>query len=194
MGPGFLLPAILFQIGRMYRLFAALPVDPDIAPGLKALQTGLAGASWRPERNFHITLRFFGDLGYSQARDLDDLLGEIRAPALEIRLEGVGWFGRREPSAVWARVRETDELRALAGQCERAARRLGLPADRRNFTPHVTLAYLHGTTPQEVAAWAEPRHAYCSDTFWVDSFHLYSSHMGDGPSRYVAEADYVLGG
>ena len=194
MGPGFLLPAILFQIGRMYRLFAALPVDPDIAPGLKALQTGLAGASWRPERNSHITLRFFGDLGYSQARDLDDLLGEIRAPALEIRLEGVGWFGRREPSAVWARVRETDELRALAGQCERAARRLGLPADRRNFTPHVTLAYLHGTTPQEVTAWAEPRHAYCSDTFWVDSFHLYSSHMGDGPSRYVAEADYVLGG
>ncbi len=194
MGPGFLLPAILFQIGRMYRLFAALPVDPDIAPGLKALQTGLAGASWRPERNFHITLRFFGDLSHMQARDLDDLLGDIRAPGLEIRLEGVGWFGRREPSAVWARVRETDELRALAGQCERAARRLGLPADRRNFTPHVTLAYLHGTTPQEVTAWAEPRHAYCSDAFWVDSFHLYSSHMGDGPSRYVAEADYVLGG
>ena len=176
----------------MYRLFAALPVDPDIAPGLKALQTGLSGASWRPERNFHITLRFFGDLNHVQARDLDDLLGDIRAPALEIRLEGIGWFGRREPSAVWARVRETDELRALAGQCERAARRLGLPADRRNFTPHVTLAYLHGTTPQEVAAWAEPRHAYCSDAFWADSFHLYSSHRGDGPSRYVAEADYVL--
>ena len=178
----------------MYRLFAALPVDPDIAPGLTALQTGLAGASWRPERNFHITLRFFGDLGHSQARDLDDLLGDIRAPGLEIRLQGVGWFGRREPSAVWARVRETDELRALASQCERAARRLGLPADRRNFTPHVTLAYLHGTTPQEVTAWAEPRHAYSSDAFWVDSFHLYSSHRGDGPSRYVAEADYVLGG
>ncbi len=176
----------------MYRLFAALPVDPDIAPGLKALQTGLSGASWRPERNFHITLRFFGDLNHVQARDLDDLLGDIRAPALEIRLEGIGWFGRREPSAVWARVRETDELRALAGQCERAARRLGLPADRRNFTPHVTLAYLHGTTLPEVSGWAEPRHAYCSDSFWVDSFHLYSSHMGDGPSRYVAEADYVL--
>ena len=109
MGPGFLLPAILIEIGRMYRLFAALPVDPDIAPGLKALQTGLSGASWRPERNFHITLRFFGDLNHVQARDLDDLLGDIRAPALEIRLEGIGWFGRREPSAVWARVRETDE-------------------------------------------------------------------------------------
>ena len=178
---------------HMYRLFAALPVDPDIAPGLKALQTGLAGASWRPERNFHITLRFFGDLSHGQARDLDDLLGEIKSPALEIWLEGIGWFGRREPQSVWARVRKTDELIALASRCERAARRLGLPADRRNFTPHVTLAYLHGTTPEDVTAWAEPRHAYRSDAFWVNSFHLYSSHMGNCPSRYVAEADYVLG-
>ena len=103
----------------MYRLFAALPVDPAIVPALRALQTGLTGASWRPERNFHITLRFFGDLSHSQARDLDDLLGEIQAPALEIWLEGIGW---------------------------------------------------------------------------VNTFHLYSSHMGDGPSRYVAEADYVLEG
>lgn len=178
----------------MYRLFAALPVDPAIVPALRALQTGLTGASWRPERNFHITLRFFGDLSHSQARDLDDLLGEIQAPALEIWLEGIGWFGRREPSSVWVRVRQTDELSALAGQCERAARRLGLPADRRNFTPHVTLAYLHGATPEDVTAWAEPRHAFRSDAFWVNTFHLYSSHMGDGPSRYVAEADYVLEG
>ena len=177
----------------MYRLFAALPGDPIIVPGLKALQTVLPGASWRPERNFHITLRFFGDLSHSQARDLDDLLGEIRSPALEIWLEGIGWFGRREPSSVWARVRQTDELSALAAQCERAARRLGLPADRRNFTPHVTLAYLHGTTPEDVTTWAAPRHAYRSDAFWVNSFHLYSSHRGDGPSRYVAEGDYVLG-
>ena len=177
----------------MYRLFAALPVPPDITTGLKALQKGLVGASWRPERNFHITLRFFGDLTHEHARDLDDMLGEIRAPEMELRLEGVGWFGRREPSAVWARVRETDELRALSGQCGRAARRLGLSPDRRPFLPHVTLAYLHGATPEEVTAWAQPRHAYCSEAFWADSFHLYSSHSGKGPSRYVAEADYVLG-
>ena len=176
----------------MYRLFAALPVPETFHPGLVETQAGLAGASWRPAENFHITLRFFGDVSHASARDLDELLSEISCPPFEVSLEGMGWFGRREPTAVWARVRESDALRALSAQCERAARRLGLPADRRNFTPHVTLAYLHGTTLPEVSGWAEPRHAYCSDSFWVDSFHLYSSHMGDGPSRYVAEADYVL--
>jgi 2'-5' RNA ligase len=50
----------------MYRLFAALPVPEDLWEGLAALQDGLPGASWRPEENFHITLRFFGDLTHAR--------------------------------------------------------------------------------------------------------------------------------
>ena len=177
----------------MYRLFAALPVPTEMWPGLIARQTGLTGASWRPEENFHITLRFFGDLTHHTARDLDDLLGEIFAQRFELELEGMGWFGRREPSAVWARVRENEALGALSAQCERSARRLGLPPDKRPFTPHVTLAYLHGTPLEDARNWVEANQTYRSGPFTADSFHLYSSHMGAGPSRYVAEADYVLG-
>ncbi|MAN67337.1 RNA 2',3'-cyclic phosphodiesterase [uncultured Hyphomonas sp.] len=176
----------------MYRLFAALPVPEEFHPGLVETQTGLSGASWRPAKNFHITLRFFGDVSHASARDLDELLAEISCPPFEVSLEGMGWFGRREPTAVWARVRESDALRALSAQCERAARRLGLEPDRRPFTPHVTLAYLHGTPLDETRAWVERHHAYRSGPFWAEGFHLYSSHSGKGPSRYVAEADYVL--
>lgn len=189
---------VFFWPGRlfnhvMYRLFAALPVPDEIHPGLIATQTGLSGASWRPPRNFHITLRFFGDVSHTLARDLDELLAGISCPPFEVSLEGMGWFGRREPSAVWARVAENDTLRTLSAHCERAARRLGLPPERRPFTPHVTLAYLHGTPLDEARAWVERHHAYRSGGFWARGFHLYSSHMGNGPSRYVAEADYVLG-
>jgi 2'-5' RNA ligase len=177
----------------MYRLFAALPVPEDLWGGLAALQTNLPGASWRPEENFHITLRFFGDLSHSQARDLDELLAEIRCAPFEISMEGAGWFGRREPSAVWARVRENDALRSLSAQCERAARRLGLAPDKRPFNPHVTLAYLHEATLEDTRKWVETHQAYRSDRFTADSFHLYSSHSAKGrPSRYEAEADYVL--
>ena len=177
----------------MYRLFAALPIPDEIHAGLVERQTSLSGASWRPPRNFHITLRFFGDVSHASARDLDELLAEICCAPFELSLEGMGWFGRREPTAVWARVRECDSLRALSAQCERAARRLGLQPDRRPFTPHVTLAYLHGTLLDEATAWVERNNDYRGGPFWAEGFHLYSSHMGNGPSRYVAEADYVLG-
>ena len=176
----------------MYRLFAALPVPEDLHDGLIDTQTDLPGASWRPAENFHITLRFFGDVTHARARDLDELLAGISCAPFEISLEGMGWFGRREPSAVWARVRENDALRSLSAQCERVARQLGLDPDRRPFTPHVTLAYLHGTSLAAARAWIERHHAYRSGPFWAEGFHLYSSHTGKGPSRYVAEADYVL--
>lgn len=177
----------------MLRLFAALPVPPEVSRPLLKLQKDLPGASWRPEENFHITLCFYGDLNHSAARDLDELLGEIEAPVLGLALEGAGWFGRREPTAVWARVRESDELRGLASACERAARRLGIPLERRPFTPHVTLAYCHGTLLEEARVWTERHQTYRSEIWQAGGFHLYSSHSrAGGPSRYVPEADYPL--
>lgn len=179
----------------MLRLFAALPVPPEVAGSLRKLQKDLAGARWRPEENFHVTLCFYGDLSHTQARDLDSLLGEISAPAFDIALEGTGWFGRREPTAVWARVRESDELRGLAAACERAARRLGLPLERRPFTPHVTLAYCNLTPLEDARLWTERHHAYRSAPWQAGAFHLYSSQRTRaGTSRYDAEADYPLAG
>lgn len=177
----------------MLRLFAALPVPPELSPPLLKLQKNLAGARWRPEENFHITLCFYGEVSHNQARDLDDLLGEIETPPFPVTVEGAGWFGRREPTAVWARIRETDELRALASQCARAARRLNIRLEKRPYIPHITLAYCHDTPLDDARAWSE-RHQDVRPAPWqADQFHLYASYAReDGPSRYVAEADYPL--
>jgi len=178
----------------MYRLFAALPVPPEISAPLRKLQKDLPGASWRPEENFHVTLCFYGELSENQARDLDELLAEIEADAFDLRVEGMGWFGRREPSAVWAQIGESDELRALASQCERAARRLGIPLEKHPFTPHITLAYLHGTPLDTVRNWTEAHQAHRSAPFRARLFHLYASvpRRSGGPSRYDPMADYPL--
>ncbi|MBA3068728.1 MAG: RNA 2',3'-cyclic phosphodiesterase [Hyphomonas sp.] len=179
----------------MLRLFAALPVPPDVSGALLKLQKDLPGAHWRPQENFHITLCFFGEISHTAARDLDELLGEIETPAFELALEGAGWFGRREPTAVWARVRESDELRGLASACARAARRLGLTLDRAPYTPHVTLAYCHATPLEDARTWSERHQTFRSAPWLAGAFHLYSSRArASGPSLYVAEADYPLAG
>lgn len=177
----------------MLRLFAALPIRPDIGDYLTPLQQGVSGASWRPRANFHITLRFFGDVDSNLAYDLDLALADIKAPQMKLSLAGAGWFGRREPSALWAGLAYDKRLADLAGQCERVARRLGLPVEKRKFMPHVTLAYCHGTLPEEAAKFADKNQGFSTPEFWADRFHLYSSQMGHGPSRYRAEADYPLG-
>ncbi|MEM6626713.1 MAG: RNA 2',3'-cyclic phosphodiesterase [Pseudomonadota bacterium] len=175
------------------RLFAALSLPDEIADLLTPLQRGTPGASWRPRENFHITLRFFGDLDGAVARDLDEELAQITETPFEIQLEGAGSFGGREPHALWIGVAPHPTLNRLAGACERAARRLNLTADKRRFKPHVTLAYCHGTQDDDAAAFISRLASFESPPFWVESFQLYSSRMGKGPSRYLDEAVYPLG-
>lgn len=176
----------------LHRLFAALPLPDEIGEPLLDLQKGLAGASWRPLENFHITLRFFGEVDTNTAREIDHELGQIEAGQMELEIEGMGWFGRREPHAIWARIAPNRDLNRLAGACERAARRLGLPKEPRPFRPHVTLAYLHGTGLEDTRAWAERHGAYGDGPFWADRFHLFESIATKGPTRYEAVADYPL--
>ncbi|MEM9669901.1 MAG: RNA 2',3'-cyclic phosphodiesterase [Pseudomonadota bacterium] len=174
------------------RLFAALPIRPDIADFLTPLQSKLPGASWRPSENFHITLRFFGEMDHTLARELDEEIAAMPAQQMKLKLKGAGWFGRNEPRSVWIGVDYNEALKSLAGNCERAARRIGLAAEKRKFLPHVTLAYCHGTPMEAAEAFTSGLAEFESPEFWADRFHLYSSELGHGPSRYRKEADYPL--
>ncbi|MAK61308.1 MAG: RNA 2',3'-cyclic phosphodiesterase [Ponticaulis sp.] len=176
-----------------YRLFAALEIPEEIGEDLLVICEKVTGASWRPIDNFHITLRFFGELDGTDARELDHELGLISAKQMKLTLKGAGWFGSSEPHALWAGVEPNDALTSLASKCERAARRIGLPKEKRGFRPHVTLAYLHGTPLSEAASFCQKHALLNLGPFWVDRFHLYSSWSGKGPSRYVSEAEYPLG-
>lgn len=177
----------------MIRLFVAVAVPPELAPGLQARQSGIAGANWRPAEAFHITLRFVGDVREDVADDLHLELERIAAAPLTLELEGVGAFGEGpELHAVWAGVKENDALRRLAKACETAARRSGLKAEARAYRPHVTLAYLKRPDPAEVVAWLSANALLKSPPFEVKSFGLYSSLLLSGGSRYQLEQIYRL--
>lgn len=178
----------------MIRLFAAVAVPWDAAEGLRAHQTGLRGARWRPSEAFHITLRFFGDVQETVAADLDAALSAIRVPPFELALRGAGAFGENEHMrAVWAGVSESEPLRRLAGKCETAARRAGLKAEARLYKPHVTLAYLSkAADPAAVGAWTIENLGLTSPPFPVEAFGLYSSWSTAEGSRYELERRYSL--
>jgi RNA 2',3'-cyclic 3'-phosphodiesterase len=177
----------------MIRLFAAIAIPPAIVEALAPLQHGLEAARWRPPESLHITLRFFGDVAEPIADDLDEQLAGIGGKAFELSLNGVGAFGEgRELRAVWAGLTESEPLRALAGRCERAARTAGLKPDKRKYAPHVTLAYLRGADPGEVAAWIQRHNLLKTQAFAVSEFGLYSSWSGRSGSFYRLERLYTL--
>jgi RNA 2',3'-cyclic 3'-phosphodiesterase len=178
----------------MIRLFAALPLPPDIGAALVRRQTGVENARWRPLEALHITLRFFGEVREDVARDLDAELGAVDAAPFEITLEGAGAFGDGgDIHAIWAGVAENAELNRLAGACETAARRAGLKPEKRRYKPHVTLAYTRRPDPVEVARWIQSNNLLKSPPIPVERFALFSSRLGGEGASYRVEAEYELG-
>jgi 2'-5' RNA ligase len=176
------------------RLFLALPLPDEIGARLVTLQRDVPGAAWRPPETFHITLRFLGEMDEALARDLDGELGLIAAPPFQLRLKGAGSFGGHDPRALWVGVEAPPVLQRLAEKCERAARRVGLTPEKRGFTPHVTLAYSRGLTPESAAMFLERIGGFATEPFWADHFVMFSSWPTKSGSRYVEEAVYPLTG
>ena len=177
----------------MIRLFAAVPVPPEIAEDLTQWQTGLEGARWRPEEALHVTLRFFGETPQNIAADIDTELSAIQAAPFELELQGAGSFGEgHKARAIWAGVGESPPLRQLAARCETAARRVGLEPENRAYKPHVTLAYLKRAEGVRVQSWVARHNLLHLPPFRVTWFGLWSSWLSPSGSRYELEREYPL--
>lgn len=177
----------------MPRLFTALEIPEAVATRLALLQGGLSGARWISPENYHLTLRFFGDVDGADARAIADALSGIGHPAFDVAIDRLDSFGGRRPRALVARARPGQELTALQEANERAARSAGFPAETRKFTPHVTLARLRGVAPMAVAGYLGQRGLLFADPFPVTRFVLFSSRDRIGGGPYVVERAYDLG-
>jgi RNA 2',3'-cyclic 3'-phosphodiesterase len=176
----------------MPRLFTGLEIPASVAQSLAILRGGLPGARWIDPANYHLTLRFIGDIDDALARDIAGMLGSVQRGAFELRLDRLSSFGGRKPRAVVAAAKQVPQLMELQAEQERLFQRLGLEPDGRKFTPHVTLARLRDSSSHQVAEYLAARGHYRSSSFQVSRFVLFSSRASVGGGPYVVEADYPL--
>ena len=70
----------------MPRLFTALEIPTSVAMQLSLLQGGLPGARWIDAENFHITLRFIGDVERPLAQEIMHGLEWVKAGPFQLHL------------------------------------------------------------------------------------------------------------
>jgi 2'-5' RNA ligase len=176
----------------MPRLFTALTLPSEVRDVLSAARGGLIGARWSEPEDYHLTLRFIGDVDVPTANEIAEALdGEARGP-VPVDFEGLSWFGGDKPRAIVARVKPAPALVDLAADHERRLRRVGLTPETRVFTPHVTLARLRGAGPAAVADYLAMRGLLQAPRFVADRFALMSARDGVGGGPYVVEGEYGL--
>ncbi len=176
----------------MPRLFTGLELPDRLAAELDRIRGGLAGARWIDAANYHVTLRFIGDVDRVVANDVHDALSLVRRPAFAMTLAALDAFGGSKPRALVATARPAAPLVELQAEHERLMRRIGLPAETRKFVPHVTLARLKNTPSRAVADFLALRGWLAAREFHCDRFALFSSRDSVGGGPYVTEAIYPL--
>ncbi len=177
----------------MPRLFTGLQLPASVVGQIALARGGVIGARWLEPEDYHVTLRFVGDVDARTAHDVAETLDEIRRPAAPVRFDGLGWFGGDKPRALVARIKAESALMELQAEQERRLRRVGLPPETRKFMPHITLARLRGVGARPVADYLASRGTLAVETFTAERFVLFSARDGSGGGPYVVEAAYPLG-
>jgi 2'-5' RNA ligase len=177
----------------MIRLFVALGLPATLKTQLSLLAGGIPGAKWVPPENYHLTLRFIGEVEPWRAQEVDDALAGIRAPGFALSLRGLGIFEKGgRISALWVGAEKNDGLAFLQGKVETALQRAGFEPERRRFAPHVTLARTERAAPEKLIAHVQAHNLFRAPPVQVEHFTLYSSHLGKEQALYVPEVEYDL--
>ena len=128
------------------RLFAALPLSPECVERLTSFRLRWSvpgdGLRWSPPEQWHITLRFFGDVDEAQARCLGEQFQGLRALAPVLVVEGLELFVAK--GILVASVQPSAVLLALHACVAACGERCGIAPESRTFRPHITLARSKG--------------------------------------------------
>lgn len=187
--------------GGAGRCFLAIPLPGGVRAVLaewaaRARRAGVSGAWVRPE-NYHVTVRFLGDLTGEQAAALDAYLpGALsgRGP-LRLRVAGADAFPNAgRPRVLWAGVSASaGDLGAVFAAGEAGARAIGLPPDHRPPHPHVTLLRLRRPAPANVIGpLLEAGAALETDAFDAGTVALWRSTRRPGGAVYEQRREYPL--
>jgi RNA 2',3'-cyclic 3'-phosphodiesterase len=179
------------------RLFTAIDVSAELTEALRSFVSRLRPAaqiSWSPLENLHITTKFIGEWPEQRLHEMTRALASVPVHgSLEIAVKGLGWFPTpRRPRVFWADVEGGEALRTLARATEETVAQLGVPVDKRDYAPHLTLARIRETVALDrLHQTLQSFPAGCGfefGSFQATQFFLYLSAGG----RYTQLAGFPL--
>jgi RNA 2',3'-cyclic 3'-phosphodiesterase len=131
-----------------YRLFIAVNLPAEVRQWLREARAALEARTppgtvhWTDPNGIHLTLKFLGEVPsrrVDEIRAVMDGLGSSFRP-FPLTAAGLGCFpNTSRPRVIWAGIQGGPLLGDLQKRMEQDLERIGFPAERRPFSPHLTL-------------------------------------------------------
>jgi RNA 2',3'-cyclic 3'-phosphodiesterase len=203
----------LFYLSREpMRLFVALDLEDEIRRRIEnfinEVRELAPGARWVNPESLHVTLKFIGEKPDSMMKQIEETLASIKGQALSIRYSETGFFPTpRSARVFWIGIQAGAGLAGLARKVEDGLAGIGIPREKRAFSPHLTLARASGGSgapgwrksdkTNRVFATLQERLAQRSPTDFgsmsARDFFLYRSQLSPKGSKYTKMARFELG-
>ena len=164
------------------RTFIALPVSSDIQQWISGVQSGLqhtqAQVKWESESQFHVTLKFIGDIDPSLVEPLSDALLKSCTPfsQFDLMFRQLGAFpDTLYPKIIWIGIQPHPVLTVLQRTVNQTCEACGIPKETREFHPHITLGRvkglknIHRLTEAIKTSTFEPIQTHCQEILFMKS-------------------------
>jgi 2'-5' RNA ligase len=188
------------------RLFVAISIPGLVRDEIIRLQQELQPlvprgvVRWARPDQFHLTLRFLGDVPANGVEDLKKSVGAVcrNARPLSLHAEGVGFFpNARSPRVIWVGINDQEEcLVDLQKQIEAAVRPFTAEPGEKNFTGHATLGRLKNPKPtdiRDIAARAQSLEKRLFGVWTAHEIEIIRSELSPAGARYTSLAAFRLG-
>lgn len=174
----------------LLRAFIAVEIPPEIHQAIEKKTASIRATlnkslvRWVPTGNVHLTLKFLGDVSPANLEMLAQMLNlEVsQHQVFEMEFGGLGAFPNpRQPRVIWIGIQAPAGLAALQHGIEAAAATLGYPADKRPFSPHLTVGRVKqkvgSADMQKIRTALEETQVGTLGTARVTAVHLFKSDL-----------------
>ncbi len=173
------------------RLFVALEIPTTTRENLATLIASLRAITreprWVRSDNLHVTLKFLGEVAEDELAAVETALGRIRSDqAVTLEFRGLGFFpNEKKPRVFWAGIAASSNLKTLAADIEGAMEKCGIAREKREFSPHLTLARLERALPEALRKAIAENAQREFGSLRAGEFHLIQSKLKPTGAEYT---------
>ncbi len=169
----------------MPRLFVAIDAPPSWHAPLHAIVDDAFPARWTPPEQYHVTLRFIGEVPTARTAAVEAALTGVQVAPFTLKTHGLLAFpSRRRPRVLAVGIEKTPPLARLHAAVGEVLDLVGISPETRPYRPHLTVARLKGAPPEAVHAYVRAHEDVQLDPFSVQHFHLYESTLHPDGARH----------
>lgn len=186
------------------RLFVALEIPSTVRERfatlinqLRALESKSSAKKprWVRPENLHVTLKFIGHIDPALLDPIRATLAKLCSDGpVDLRFRGLGFFpNAKRPRVLWAGTAASPNLSSLARDIDSSLAKLGIPAEERAFTPHLTLARCEPSAISAAMAGVVERDSACDfGGLRTTQFHLVESKLKASGAEYTTLQSFVF--